>query len=60
VLAYHAALRPGTAATEAEIIGHGRPRLAACKLPRPARFVADNLHTIHTLRADRHHLPWLC
>jgi long-chain acyl-CoA synthetase len=34
-------LRPGAAATEAEIIEHCRPRLAAYKLPRSVRFVAD-------------------
>jgi long-chain acyl-CoA synthetase len=34
-------LRPGAAATEAEIIEHCRPHLAAYKLPRSVRFVAD-------------------
>jgi long-chain acyl-CoA synthetase len=34
-------LRPGEAATEAEIIEHCRPHLAAYKLPRSVRFVPD-------------------
>jgi long-chain acyl-CoA synthetase len=34
-------LRPGAPATEAEIIEHCRPHLAAYKLPRSVRFVAD-------------------
>jgi len=34
-------LRPGAATTEAEIIEHCRPHLAAYKLPRSVRFVAD-------------------
>src|SRR4029077_3317543 len=34
-------LRPGAPATEAEIIEHCRPHLAAYKLPRALRFVAD-------------------
>lgn len=34
-------LRPGAVATEAEIIGHCRPHLAAYKLPRSVRFVPD-------------------
>jgi long-chain acyl-CoA synthetase len=34
-------LRPGAAATEAEIIEHCRPHLAAYKLPRSVGFVAD-------------------
>jgi long-chain acyl-CoA synthetase len=34
-------LRPGTTATEAEIIEHCRPHLAAYKLPRSVRFVPD-------------------
>jgi long-chain acyl-CoA synthetase len=34
-------LRPGGAATEAEIIDHCRPHLAAYKLPRSVRFVPD-------------------
>jgi long-chain acyl-CoA synthetase len=34
-------LRPGCAATEDEIIEHCRPYLAAYKLPRSVRFVAD-------------------
>ena len=34
-------LRPGATATEAEIIDHCRPHLAAYKLPRSARFVPD-------------------
>jgi long-chain acyl-CoA synthetase len=34
-------LRPGTAATEAEIIDHCRAELAAYKLPRSVRFVGD-------------------
>jgi len=34
-------LRPGAAATEAEIIEHCRPHLAAYKLPRSVLFVAD-------------------
>lgn len=33
--------RPGAAATEAEIIDHCRPHLAAYKLPRSVRFVPD-------------------
>jgi long-chain acyl-CoA synthetase len=33
--------RPDTTATEAEIIDHCRPHLAAYKLPRSVRFVAD-------------------
>ena len=34
-------LRPGAAATEAQIIEHCRPHLAAYKLPRSIRFVPD-------------------
>jgi long-chain acyl-CoA synthetase len=34
-------LRPGATAAEAEIIEHCRPHLAAYKLPRSVRFVAD-------------------
>ena len=34
-------LRPGATATQAEIIEHCRPRLAAYKLPRAVRFVPD-------------------
>jgi long-chain acyl-CoA synthetase len=34
-------LRPGTSVDEAEIIEHCRPHLAAYKLPRSVRFVAD-------------------
>jgi long-chain acyl-CoA synthetase len=34
-------LRPGLPATESEIIDHCRPHLAAYKLPRSVRFVAD-------------------
>ena len=34
-------LRPGTAATEAQIIEHCRPHLATYKLPRSVRFVPD-------------------
>jgi long-chain acyl-CoA synthetase len=34
-------LRPGAAASVAEIIEHCRPHLAAYKLPRSVRFVAD-------------------
>jgi long-chain acyl-CoA synthetase len=34
-------LRPGVAATEAQIIDHCRPHLAAYKLPRSVRFVSD-------------------
>ena len=34
-------LRPGVTATEAQIIEHCRPHLAAYKLPRSVRFVAD-------------------
>jgi long-chain acyl-CoA synthetase len=34
-------LRPGAMATEAEIIEHCRPHLAAYKLPRSVRFVPD-------------------
>jgi long-chain acyl-CoA synthetase len=34
-------LRPGTSATEAELIDFCRPHLAAYKLPRSVRFVAD-------------------
>jgi long-chain acyl-CoA synthetase len=34
-------LRPGAAATEAQIIDHCRPHLAAYKLPRSVRFVPD-------------------
>jgi len=34
-------LRPGAAATEAEIIDYCRPHLAAYKLPRSVRFVPD-------------------
>ena len=34
-------LRPGAVATEAEIIEHCRPQLAAYKLPRSVRFVPD-------------------
>jgi len=34
-------LRPGLSATESEIIDHCRPHLAAYKLPRSVRFVAD-------------------
>jgi long-chain acyl-CoA synthetase len=34
-------LRPGAAATEAEIIEHCRPHLAAYKLPRSVRFTDD-------------------
>jgi long-chain acyl-CoA synthetase len=34
-------LRPGAAASEAEIIDHCRPHLAAYKLPRSVRFTGD-------------------
>jgi long-chain acyl-CoA synthetase len=34
-------LRPGTSATEAELIEHCRPHLAAYKLPRSVQFVPD-------------------
>jgi long-chain acyl-CoA synthetase len=34
-------LRPGASATEADIVEHCRPHLAAYKLPRSVRFVAD-------------------
>ena len=34
-------LRPGASATDAEIIEHCRPHLAAYKLPRSVRFVPD-------------------
>jgi long-chain acyl-CoA synthetase len=34
-------LRPGTNATETEIVEHCRPHLAAYKLPRSVRFVGD-------------------
>jgi long-chain acyl-CoA synthetase len=34
-------LRPGAAATEAELIEFCRPHLAAYKLPRSVRFVPD-------------------
>jgi len=34
-------LRPGTSATEGELVEFCRPRLAAYKLPRSVRFVAD-------------------
>jgi long-chain acyl-CoA synthetase len=34
-------LRPGTSATQAQIIEHCRPHLAAYKLPRSVRFVPD-------------------
>jgi long-chain acyl-CoA synthetase len=34
-------LRPGASTTEAEIIEHCRPHLAAYKLPRSVKFVAD-------------------
>ena len=34
-------LRPGATASEAEIIEHCRPHLAAYKLPRSVRFVDD-------------------
>ena len=34
-------LRPGSSATQAEIIEHCRPHLAAYKLPRSVRFVPD-------------------
>jgi len=34
-------LRPGATATEAEIIDHCRPHLAAYKRPRSVRFVPD-------------------
>ena len=34
-------LRPGATATEAEIIEHCRPHLAAYKRPRSVRFVPD-------------------
>jgi len=34
-------LRPGATATEAEVIEHCRPHLAAYKLPRSIRFVPD-------------------
>ncbi len=34
-------LRPGSSATEAQIIEHCRPHLAAYKLPRSVRFVPD-------------------
>jgi long-chain acyl-CoA synthetase len=34
-------LRPGATATEAEIIAHCRPHLAAYKLPRSVRFAPD-------------------
>ena len=34
-------LRPGATATEAQVIEHCRPHLAAYKLPRSVRFVAD-------------------
>src|SRR5215467_917375 len=34
-------LRPGATATQADIIEHCRPRLAAYKLPRSVRFVPD-------------------
>ena len=34
-------LRPGATAGEAELIEYCRPQLAAYKLPRSVRFVAD-------------------
>jgi long-chain acyl-CoA synthetase len=34
-------LKPGTSSSEAEIIEHCRPHLAAYKLPRSVRFVPD-------------------
>ena len=34
-------LRPGASATEVELIDFCRPHLAAYKLPRSVRFVAD-------------------
>jgi long-chain acyl-CoA synthetase len=34
-------LRPGASTTEEELIGHCRGQLAAYKLPRSVRFVAD-------------------
>ena len=34
-------LRPGVTATEAQVIEHCRPHLAAYKLPRSVRFVPD-------------------
>jgi long-chain acyl-CoA synthetase len=34
-------LKPGTSASEAEIVEHCRPHLAAYKLPRSVRFVPD-------------------
>jgi len=34
-------LRPGTTATQAQIIEHCRARLAAYKLPRSVQFVPD-------------------
>jgi long-chain acyl-CoA synthetase len=34
-------LRPGTNATESDIVDHCRPHLAAYKLPRSVRFVSD-------------------
>jgi len=34
-------LRPGAVATQDQIIEHCRPHLAAYKLPRSVRFVAD-------------------
>ena len=51
-------LRPGLPATETEIIEHCRPHLAAYKLPRSVRFVAD-LPKTSTGKAMRRELKTL-
>jgi long-chain acyl-CoA synthetase len=51
-------LRPGATATEAEIIDHCRPHLAAYKLPRSVRFVPD-LPKTSTGKVMRRHLKTL-
>jgi long-chain acyl-CoA synthetase len=51
-------LRPGTHATEAEIVEHCRPHLAAYKLPRSVRFVPD-LPKTSTGKIMRRELPTL-
>ena len=51
-------LRPGVTATQAQIIEHCRPHLAAYKLPRSVRFVAD-LPTTSTGKVMRRELKTL-
>jgi long-chain acyl-CoA synthetase len=51
-------LRPGASVDEAQIIEHCRPHLAAYKLPRSVRFVAD-LPKTSTGKVMRRELPTL-